>query len=162
MKLQLNKIMYIVIAAISYLGFGCTKNDTSFKVFYYQDNKTYNVNLDKKSMEEVYNLVKELAYNTDDMLKLIVTSSRIEELKNKETVIEVIFNNFIYIDSRVFGRIKAKKVLIPLSGDFIGGGTSLMTTIFYAENNYSSGPLRNSNGLPIVEKIKRIIKEKIN
>ncbi|HZW39378.1 MAG TPA: hypothetical protein VFF33_08780 [Ignavibacteriaceae bacterium] len=153
--------MYIVLAAISYLGFGCTKNDTSFKVFYYQDNKTYNVNLDKKSMEEVYNLFKELAYNTDDMLKLIVTSSRIEELKKKESLIEVVFNDFIYFDSKVFGKIKAKKVLIPLSGDFIGSGTSSMITIFYAENNYSSGPLRNSKGLPLVEKIKNIIKSKV-
>jgi hypothetical protein len=106
---------------------------------------------------ELNKLLESLFYNTDDMMKLHVDSSRIFQIMKNETGIEVSFSKERLFASKEFGSYKIKKLLIPFTGDFAGNEQSQVVTIFPADEGFFSGPLRNLNGYNDLIKLQKMI-----
>jgi len=111
----------------------------------------------KSEKQELEKLLTDLVAGTDDMLRLLVDKKRINELKNTEIGVELVFSNKIVLSTEKMGKYEVDKLFIPFTGDFIGNDDDTMATIFLANGAYISGPLRNSKGLKMVNRIREII-----
>ncbi|KQC09199.1 MAG: hypothetical protein APR54_13085 [Candidatus Cloacimonas sp. SDB] len=127
-------------------------------IIYFENGAETEIDLNsKEDQEKLINLINELMLGTDDMLRLLVSQDRIDQLKNEASGIEVSFNNVIRLHSEELGDHDVKKILIPFSGEFVGDYNDSMATIFLANDGYMSGPLRNTQGLPKVNEIKELL-----
>lgn len=131
------------------------------KISYYSNSKAQNPKLSVKQEEEILNLVTDLISSSNDILKLLVDESRIEEIKQNETAIEIIFDEYKIFTSDELGTDKVKKLFLPLSGDFIGNNEDPVITIFLGDESYFSGPYRNENGLETLNKIKSLVEKEM-
>ena len=81
--------------------------------------------------------------SADGVLRLGVSSQSIEALRREVPVLEITYPAAKQFRLALGGReISASRLLIPLAGDLAGS----ITTLFYANPDYQSGPLRNSKG----------------
>jgi len=127
-------------------------------IIYFENGTETEINLTSaKDQEQFHQLINELILGTDDMLRLLVSQDRIDQLKKEASGIEVSFKDDIRLHSEEMGDHDVDKILIPFSGEFVGDYNDSMATIFLAKNGYISGPLRNTNGLPIVNEIKELL-----
>jgi len=133
------------------------KNKISLNLFEHGVKKVFTIE-SKSEREEIVHLVTELVKGTDDMLRLLVDKKRINELKNTEIGIEIIFPKKVMLTSDKIGEFEVDKLYIPFTGDFIGKGDDTMSTIFMANGAYISGPLRNSKGRKMVKQIQTLLK----
>ena len=79
----------------------------------------------------------------DGVLRLGVSSQSIDALRRDGPVLEITYPAPQQFRLVVGGReISASRLLIPLAGDLAGG----VTTIFFGNPDYQSGPLRNAKG----------------
>lgn len=114
----------------------------------------------KSERQELEKLLTDLVAGSDDMLRLLVDKKRINELKNTEIGVELVFPHKLMLSSKKMGEFEVDKLFIPFSGEFVGKGDDTMSTIFLANGAYISGPLRNSKGLKMVNRLKEIIVKK--
>jgi hypothetical protein len=119
------------------------------------------VSLEKDLQKRVFRLITSLIEESDDVLRLMVTGDRINEIKQSEESIEIVFNSTKVFESDQLGGESIKKILLPLTGEFIGSPEDPIITIFVGEDEYFSGPLRNRVGYPKLMEIKSIIFSKI-
>jgi hypothetical protein len=138
---------------------GCREEDKSMQIIYFEKGKTVEIDNQKLNLQELNNILKSLFYSTDDMLKVRVDSTRIAEIMDIDSGIEINFKEPQQFNSKDFGSFNISKLLIPFSGDYFGNDESPVITIFAAEEDYLTGPLRNSNGLSEVKKIQKMIKD---
>lgn len=79
----------------------------------------------------------------DGVLRLGVSSQSIDALRRDVPVLEIVYPAAKRFRVAVGGReISASRLLIPLGGDLAGS----ITTLFYGNPDYQSGPLRNTQG----------------
>ena len=79
----------------------------------------------------------------DGVLRLGVSSQSIDTLRREVPVLEIIYPAAKHFRLALAGReISASRLLIPLGGDLAGS----ITTLFYGNPDYQSGPLRNTKG----------------
>lgn len=150
--------MYFFIMIMFCMGFFSSCNslkDMNFKLYYYKGDSIDEI----KNSPEIAKKIEELIFETTEILKLLVSSERVEMIKSNETCIEVIFEKRIRVNSKKLGSFKIDRLLIPLSGDFIGTEKSPVITIFLGDKNYMSGPLRNYNGLEKLNQLRLIIEK---
>jgi len=155
-------ILLVLVILLGVISLGGCKNMDKEKISLnlYEHGVKKVVTIESKSeREEMESLVTELVKGTDDMLRLLVDKIRINELKNTEIGVEIVFPKKVMLTSTKMGKYEVDKLFIPFTGDFIGNGEDTMTTIFLANGAYISGPLRNSKGLKIVDRIKEIIQK---
>lgn len=119
------------------------------------------VSLDRDLQKRVFQLITSLIEESDDVLRLMVTEDRINEIKENEESIEIVFNSKKEFESVQLGGESIKKILLPLTGEFIGSPEDPIITIFIGDDDYFSGPLRNSIGYQKLMEIKSIIYSKI-
>ncbi|MBN1327194.1 MAG: hypothetical protein JW996_04530 [Candidatus Cloacimonetes bacterium] len=131
-----------------------TKTDIS----YFENGTEIQITLNsEEDQEKLFTLINELILSTDDMLRLLVSQDRIDQLKQEASGIELSFKDNIRIHSKEMGDHDVDKILIPFTGEFVGDYNDRMATIFLANDGYISGPLRNMNGLPKVNEIKDLL-----
>lgn len=138
------------------------------QIIYYHQGKNAKLNKNTKEFDELLMEANNLFLTADTTYRMILDAKRLEDIKNKQTAIEVIFpdvqNGTLYIQRKV----SYTKLLIPLSGEFTAG------TIFFAGRNVpdddqflnyadlqeygSTNFVRNTKGL---DKLKNII-QRIN
>lgn len=148
----------VILLGVFTLG-GCKnmdKNNISLNLFELGIKKVIIIE-SKSEMKELEQLFTDLVAETDDMLRLLVDKKKINELKNTEIGVEIIFSKKLILTSKKIGEFEVDKLYIPFTGEFVGKGDDTMATIFLANGAYISGPLRNSKGLKLVDRIKAII-----
>lgn len=150
---------YVLILLVLLLG--CIEEQTTMKVNYYNLGNLNSPEIKEETQEKILVLATNLISNSNDILKLLVDESRIEEIKQNETAIEIIFEEYKSFTSDELGTDKVKKLLFPLSGDFIGNDEDPVITIFLGDDSYFSGPYRNKNGLETLNKIKALVEKEI-
>ncbi len=93
------------------------------------------------------------------MLRLYVDEERIASLKRTDTVLEIIFDKPTLLKSKEFGEFSVERVLIPMSGDFVGNAADPVITLFPANDGYLTGPYRNPSGYPALMKLKALVEQ---
>ena len=79
----------------------------------------------------------------DGVLRLGVSTQSIDVLRRDVPVLEITYPAPKHFRVALGGReVSASRLLIPLAGDLAGS----VTTIFYGNPDYQSGPLRNTKG----------------
>lgn len=139
----------------------CSAGSGSFALTYYRDGKEIRVPRDKVNASGIENIVRALVAGTTDMLRLHVDDARIAALKQTDTVLEVVFEQETVLQSQGFGEVTVKRIVIPLSGDFVGSTADPVVTIFPAANGYLTGPLRNANGYPDLMKLRELVERSL-
>jgi hypothetical protein len=95
----------------------------------------------------------------DNVLRLATTPELIQGLRAREVALEIVYRR---PQSFVIGfnkqTIQVDRLLIPLTGEFAGGGP---TTMFHGGSTYAAGPYRNSQGIAGIVEIARALGAKI-
>jgi hypothetical protein len=136
---------------------GCKEGKTIMKIQYYNHGELQFPMLNVDLQNEILTLTRDLISNSSDILKLLVNDSRIEEIKQNEVSIEIIFEEHNLFTSDELGTEKVNKILFPLSGDFIGNTEDPVITIFLGDESYFSGPYRNEKGFDKLMELKKIV-----
>lgn len=136
------------------LGCNAVKNN-SFS-YYYFDHGVYR-QAGADSTGEVATLIRGLVDRADETLKLLVSEERIDQVKDEASGIEVIFDSKVSIQSATLGRFEADRMLIPFDGHYVGDATSPIVTIFIGVGSYGSPPLRNSQGLGMLDSLRSVV-----
>jgi len=149
----------LLLLGILLLSVSCTA--TNMKVILKTDKSDIKTVVpNKDDSEELLSSLTELIKKTDDMLKVYLSSDRIERIKKNEQYIEFLFDSKVEVSSDMFGNYNINKVLIPLTGTFGVSNSSEMTTIILGDDDgYISGPLRNSNGNMLIQKMKQLLEK---
>src|SRR5262245_46289008 len=86
----------------------------------------------------------------DDILRLAVTPSLIQEVRAKELAVEI-----RYAEPKAFviafnkQTLRPLRLMVPLTGEYAGE----VTTIFHGTTQYGAGPYRNSSGTAAIRAI---------
>ncbi len=138
----------------------CNESTHKMKIIFYRQGKIINVNTSQLDLTGIYTRVKQLCENTTDKLRVYINEERIEQLKQTETALEIIFEKEVEISSPAIGTEKVKKIFFPLSGDFIGNDESPVITVFLGtEDYYYPDALRNLTGYKDLMGLKKMIGE---
>ena len=140
---------------------GCKEGKTIMKIQYYNHGELQFSMLNVDLQNEILTLTRDLISNSSDILKLLVNDSRIEEIKQNEVSVEIIFEEHNMFTSDELGTENVKKILFPLSGDFIGNNEDPVVTIFLGDESYSSGPYRNEKGFDKLMELKKLVENGI-
>lgn len=129
-------------------GFSCKEKSQNVKIIFYHQGQEIILNPELSGFGDVINTAEDLLISADDMLKLIVHPELIQKIKREESVIEIIYPKPIELTSNYDkDTIHPDRLLIPLSGEFVGKGENPAAVIFHGYPDYSSGPYINSQGL---------------
>ena len=116
---------------------GCRSVETHPpKCFYFQQGDYREIDL--QSPERLLRLLNDLVAHTDDMLKLLVSEDRIEDIKSETTGIEVIYSRRVSVESRELGRFHIDRLLVPFEGKYVGD--SISTRSQSQDSNSSRNP----------------------
>lgn len=117
---------------------------------------------DSPAARELVSRCEEQLRMADTVLRLAVSPSLLQNLREQELVVEI-----LYAEPRTLARdhpghttLRVGRLLIPLTGDLSGE----ITTIFQGESRYLSGPYRNRQGTAelkeLVDKLGARIKDR--
>lgn len=125
------------------------------KIVYYHKGEETILNPKLSEFPDLIKTTENLLINADDLLRLAVNSRLIQQIKSEESAIEVIFPKPIELTVTYNKNIiRPDRILIPLSGEFVGEGENPAAVIFVGYPDYSSGPYTNNEG---TEKLKNIL-----
>jgi hypothetical protein len=134
--------------------FNCTKVSNDMQIYLYKKGEKIKLDNSSLNLSEINNLLNSLIKNANEFMRLYMDEDRFESLKKKEAVVEFIFKNEISILSNHLGELKFKRVLIPVTGDFVGNVKSANTTLFIGDDKYFPEPISNQNGYGDLLKLK--------
>jgi len=130
--------------------------DSSFTVEYF--NKGEVILLDKYQEDDFAFNINGIIRATDERIQLIVTKDLITQLKEENECIEISFSKLLKVRSKKLGILRVEKLLVPLSGKYIGDELSPSGIVFIAdEKGYVTGPLGCKNCLKYIKAIKKSI-----
>lgn len=142
-------------------GFSCKEKSQNAKIIFYHQGQEIILNPELSGFGDVINTAEDLLISADDMLKLIVHPELIQKIKREESVIEIIYPKPIELTSNYDkDTIHPDRLLIPLSGEFVGGGENPQAVIFHGYPAYSAGPYTNSKGIKELKEILRTMEIK--
>ncbi|MDX1699275.1 MAG: hypothetical protein R3250_01595 [Melioribacteraceae bacterium] len=122
---------------------------------------TEKVSLDMESQKRIVQIVSSIINESNEVVRLMVTEDRINSIKESEESIEIIFHSERVFESDNIGGEPIKKILFPLTGEFIRTSEDAIFTIFIGDDEYFSGPLRNNVSYQKLVELKNIIYSKI-
>jgi hypothetical protein len=135
----------------------CNKmHNDSLSIQYFNSGKTFQIV--NYNNEELLKSIEGLIQNVEQRIQLIVSPKTIDATKNDSECTEITFNENITLKSKRLGTITMTKLLIPLSGKYVGDERSPSVIIFIAnKDGYITGPLGCSNCLQYINDIKKAI-----
>ena len=134
--------------------FNCTKDSSDMQIYLYKKGEKIKLDNSSLNLSEINILLNSLIKNADEFMRLYMDEDRFKSLKKEESVVEFIFKNEINILSNHLGELRFKRVLIPLTGDFVGNEKSPNTTLFIGDDKYFPEPISNQNGYGDLLKLK--------
>ena len=126
----------------------------------FKNGRSFNYTLSPEDKEKVNEIVKNIFQGIDQNLKLYFSEQRLEKLINSEEVLEIIYTKPVLLKTKEFGSFSVKKIIFPLTGDFIGSTKSPEITIISGEEEYDSTPLRNTGGFVLLMQLKDFLSSK--
>jgi hypothetical protein len=89
--------------------------------------------------------MEEALTSAHDILKLAVSTERIQEFKTKQISLEILYSEPKELRVTKFARtVKLDRMLVPLSGEFAVSPTKQkFVTVFYGLREYGPGPYTN-------------------
>lgn len=147
-------LLYLIIGVL--IG-NCKEGQSEMTVTIFKHGKTINYTLSSQDEKKINELVKEIFMGIDENLKLYFDADRLKDMVNSEEVLEIIYTKPIKISTKEFGSFNLKKIIFPLTGDFIGNSNSLEITIIPGEEEYDTTPLRNTSGYNLLMSLKELI-----
>lgn len=140
---------------LSLILFNCTKDSNKMQLFLYEKGKSVKLDNSELNLEKIETILKELVKNADEFLRLYMDEERFHTLKKEEALVEIILNEEIILFTKQLGELKFKRVLIPLTGDFIGNEKNPFITIFIGDDTYFPEPISNNSGFDELTKLKK-------
>jgi len=135
-------------------GFSCKEKAEGVKIFFYHQGHETVLNPEQSGFLDLIETTEALLVTSDDMLKLDVDPELIKEIKKKDSAIEIIYPKSIELTSNYDKQtIYPDRILIPLSGEFVGEEENPAAIIFHGYPAYSSGPYSNSKGIKELKEI---------
>jgi hypothetical protein len=134
--------------------FNCTKDPIDMQIYLYKSGEKIKIDNSALNFAEINIQLNSLIKNADEFMRLYMDDERYELLKKEEIVAEFIFKEEIEIKSIKLGELKFKRVLIPLTGDFVGNEKSANTTLFIGDDKYFPEPIKIQNGYGDLLKLK--------
>ncbi|MCD7901997.1 MAG: hypothetical protein LUH22_19730 [Bacteroides sp.] len=133
------------------------KND--FKVYYFTNNTQKEIIVNEP---EFYEIIKNLILGIDDCYKLIVTSEKINEMKKKDSGVEIFFSK--EMNFPVFGKqtLKFRKLLLPFPKESNNSQANQMVELYTGDKKYVTPVYLNSNGASELQKMIEIVNNKMN
>lgn len=105
--------------------------------------------------------VKGLIKDANQTISMIVTPEFIEKIKNENECVEIVFDSPQTFHDNFLSETVIEKILIPLSGKYIGDIDSPSVIVFLGnKEGYRTGPRGCENCLMYVDKIKDAISRK--
>ena len=155
-------IKFLIILMIFNMGCSFIRSSNVTITFYSKGTSSEIKFQSQQDKEQVQNLIGELISDTDDILRLLVSDERINNLKQTESGIEIKYSKHKIITSKLLGDFRINRLYIPFSGEFTSEKTEGVATIFLADTVYLSGPLRISDGMKIVKQLQELIEANTN
>jgi hypothetical protein len=152
---QKMKILFYLLIAI--LVSNCKKEQSNMTVTIFKDGKPNNYSLSLEDERKVNEIVKNIFLGINENLKLYFSEERLKDLINSEEALEIIYNEPITLSTKEFGSFSVKKIIFPLTGDFIGNVNSPEITIIPGEEEYDTTPLRNTTGYNLLMELKELV-----
>jgi hypothetical protein len=152
------KILFYLLIGI--LISNCKKEQSDMTVIIFKYGKSFDYKLSLEDKERVNEIVKNIFLGIDQNLKLYFSEQRLKELKNSEEVLEIIYSKPVLLTTKEFDSFNVKKIIFPLTGDFIGNANSPEVTIITGEEEYDSTPLRNTGGFVLLMQLKDFLYSK--
>ena len=152
-KFFYNSFFIIIFFLLTY----CKADDKSMKVIIFNKSAESEVILNDENIKDVKKILLELLLKTDDMMRVYFDSASIDEIKQTEKCIEIIFNKAEHFNTGFLGEVTLNKILLPISGDFKPTEKMDIVTIIIGENDYTSGPLTASGGLKLIQELEQIV-----
>lgn len=147
----------IAALILIYTLFGCKETSNKMVINYYINGNVRSIKPDDSDQEKVFGYLSDLYLNTTDRLRVHLGENRIQKIKESEEVLEIKIDSVISFISNQYGKTKADRILIPLSGEFIGNKHDQMITLLIGNGNYNTGPLRNNTGYGKLMELKKVI-----
>jgi len=153
-KLGISLLYVVLILGAVMLGSSCKEQRQDMKIIYYHGGEEINLDPTLTGFTDLIKTVKNLLISADDMLKLAVDSMLIKKIKKEESAIEIIYPKPVELISDYnHEAIHPDRILIPLSGEFVGKSENPPATIFHGYPEYSAGPYRNHKGFGELKKL---------
>lgn len=135
-------------------GFSCKEKAEGVKIIFYHQGQETVVSPEQSGFLDLIETAKDLLVTADDMLKLLVDPELIENIKKKDSALEIIYPKSIELTSNYDKQtIYPDRILIPLSGEFVGEEENPTAIIFHGYPAYSSGPYSNSKRIKELKEI---------
>lgn len=147
-------LLYLLIV---FLNFTCKHENIDMKIVLYKDGTSQVLNLSSKENNQVNKIISDIFLGTTEVLKIYFGEERIQELKNAEEVLEIVYAEPILLPAKGFDSLRVKKILFPLSGELIGNNANPEITIITGEEEYDSTPFRNVHGYELLMQLKSLI-----
>ena len=126
-------------------------------VIVFKNGEPINYSLSLEDERKVNEMVKNIFLGIDENLKLYFSEERLKDLLKSEEVLEIIYNKPITFSTKEFGSFNVKKIIFPLTGDFIGNVNSPEITIIPGEEEYDTTPYRNTTGYDLLMALKELL-----
>ncbi len=140
-------------------AFSCKQGNNEMKILYYENGNTTELKFAASDEQQLNEILNKLLMLTDDMLRVYLDIETIEELKQSEMCLEILFPEIVTLKTGFLGDVTLNKILIPLSGDYAGSEMIDSVTILIGEDDYSSGPLTASGGFKYINELKNLISD---
>ena len=135
--------------------FSCKEKAHNVRITYYHQEREAALDPELPGFWDLIKEAEDLLVTADGILRLDVPPELVDKIKREEIVIEIIYPRPIELTiKRNRYTIHPDRLLIPLSGEFVGGGENPQAVIFHGYPAYSAGPYTNSEG---IGKLKRIL-----
>jgi hypothetical protein len=145
---------FILLFFTAFIFFNCTKDSHDMQIYLYEKGEKIKLENSSLNLSEINILLNSLIKNANEFVRLYMDEDRFEFLKKEESVVEFIFQESINILSNQLGELKFKRILIPLTGEFVGNEKSPNTTLFIGDDKYFPEPVSNKDGYADLMKLK--------
>lgn len=131
-------------------------NDSDLSLTYFNKGKA--IVIKEYEKEVLMDKITELISSLNQPISLIVTKELIDKIKNDDECLEIIFDRPTVFKLGNNRKMEISKLLIPLSGKYVGNEKSPSDIIFLGNNDgYITGPMGCKDCLGTVITIKKII-----
>ena len=137
---------FILLFFTAFTFFNCTKDSNDMQIYLYEKGGKTKLDNSLLNLAEIGILLNSIIKNADEFMRLYMDEDRFESLKKEESVAEFVFHEEINILSNQLGELKFKRILIPLTGEFVGNEKNLNITLFIGDDKYFPEPISNQNG----------------
>lgn len=141
---------FFLFLLLAFLSCNCKHESIDMEVVLFKNGTSTFYSLSSEEKKIVNEKISEIFIGIDEVLKIYFGEERINELKSSEEALEILYKDSIVLPTANFGSFPVKKIIFPLTGDFIGNPKVPEITIITGDEEYDSTPFRNTKGYTLL------------